>query len=293
MACEGCNLSMSLVTYACDDLAYLCISDLIREGTCPVSRPHFPKVVGLWGTLPTKIYAQLRSCTHPQLYDTYTSKYDLWMGTHGHILYMHTDWLIISPVCQEVCQFWAWFEVLLVELHYVFPRTPSMPTSFSLHRWCLLAYIKSPSPSTCLCFPFPSPPSLYSHRNVWYVDQQTGCVIFLLSSREKAKHGRGGEKQPRCHLHSCILHHLCLPDPTIHHTPNLLVKPFTSIPSNSYASAAFGISARECKTGSLITLVLAASFCFFTINSPTRAHINLRECWSAAFQPWNQFWIEK
>lgn len=136
MACEGCNLSMSLVTYACDDLAYLCISDLIREGICPVSRPHFPKVVGLWGTLPTKIYAQLRSCTHPPLYDTYTSKYDLWMGTHGHILYMHTDWLIISPVCQDVCQFWAWFEVLLVELQYVFPRTACQPHSLSTADAC-------------------------------------------------------------------------------------------------------------------------------------------------------------
>ncbi len=131
----------------------------------------------------------------------------------------------------SVCQFWAWFVVLLDELCV---PAHSMPTSFFLHRWCPLVCIKSPSPSPCLCFPFPSPPFLYPHRNVWYVDQQTECVIFLLSSGEKAGRGRGGEKQPGCHLLSRILHH---PSPrhNDNHTPNLLLWPFTSMPSNSHA----------------------------------------------------------
>lgn len=114
----------------------------------------------------------------------------------------------------------------------------SMPVSFFLHCWCPPACIKSLSPSPCLCFPFPSPTSFYSHRNVWYVDQQTGCVIFPLSSREKPRRGRGGEKQPCCHLHSCILHHLSSPSNKGHHTPNLWW-PFTSVPSHSHAHAVY------------------------------------------------------
>lgn len=45
---------------------------------------------------------------------------------------------------------------------------------------------------------------LYPLRNVWYVDQQTGCVILPLSSGGRG----GGEKQPLCQLHSCNLRHL-------------------------------------------------------------------------------------
>lgn len=81
-------------------------------------------------------------------------------------------------------------------------------------------YQISLSPSPCLCFPFPSPTSFYSHKNVWYVDQQTGCVIFPLSSEKKLRQGRGGEKQPYCHLHSCILHHPSSQTKG-RHTPNL------------------------------------------------------------------------
>lgn len=67
--------------------------------------------------------------------------------------------------------------------------------TFSL---CRLACAQSPSPSACLCLPFSIFPlfSLYSGRNVRYVDQRTGRMIFQLSFRERAKQERGGEKQP-------------------------------------------------------------------------------------------------
>lgn len=94
LPCVVCYVSTSMLTYVRGVLAHACISDLIREGICPVTRPHFPNVVGLWGTLPTKIYTQSSQRYkqhHTQLYYIYSSKYGRWMGTHKRILYMHTD----------------------------------------------------------------------------------------------------------------------------------------------------------------------------------------------------------
>lgn len=183
--------------------------DLNQEGTAPVTRAHFPKVVGLRGTLPNKIYTQ-RADLLRRLFLIWTMRWYI-------CDYMtHTKWYVVSSA--EITwhvSVWAWFVALLVELCV---PMHSMPSSFLLHRWCPPACMKS---HPLLHFVFASlfhlTPSLYPHRNVWYVAQQTGCVIFLLSCVEMARRGRGGEKQPRCRLNSCILHHLSSNPTTIIH----------------------------------------------------------------------------
>lgn len=127
-------------------------------------------------------------------------------------------------VLSLICSSFGWIMCSRAQHANLIPSPPLMPTRL---------YQISFSFSLSL-LPFSISPFLYPHRNVWYVDQQTGCVIFLLSSGEKAGWGRGGEKQPRCHLHSRILHHLSA-RPNDNHTPNLLLWPFTSMPSNSRA----------------------------------------------------------
>lgn len=146
--------------------------------------------------------------------------------THTHSYITHepintSEWVHMCTLCTciqtQTVQITCYVSVLSLICSsgfgwFVFSCTACQPHSFSTAHTC--SSVSNPSPSTCPCFPFPSPPTLYSKRNVWYVDQQTGCVISLLSSREKAKQGRGGEKQPCRHVHSCTLHHLPLPDLT-------------------------------------------------------------------------------
>lgn len=136
--------------------------------------------------------------------------------------------------------------------------------TFSL---CLLACVQYPSPSACLCLPFSISPlfSLYSGRNVRYVDQQMERTIFPLSSRERAKQERSGEKQPP--LPPRLMHPsspLSARSNNPSHT-SAAPKSFTTTPSDSHASTEWALSDKELTTGSLITLGLAASGFFLNV----------------------------
>lgn len=136
--------------------------------------------------------------THTQTHTTHTALHMIlgWV-TYEHPLYIHTDmdWLMIAPVCWRVCVSilslicgsFGWIMCSCTQHANLILSPPMMPAR--LYQ-ISLSFSLSASP-----FQPPLHPSFYSHRNVWYVDQQTGCVIFLLSSGEKARRGRGGGKQ--------------------------------------------------------------------------------------------------
>lgn len=247
--------------------------------------PRFPKVVGLWGALPTKLYTQLRSCIRPQLYYTHTHT-PLNIISEEHILYMHTGQVMISPVYQKVsvltliCGSFGWIMRSRA--------TACQPHSFSA------ADAHSPvsnPPLLLLVFaPLFHLPPLFIRAGMCDMWISRQAVRYSCWAQEgKAKQGRGGEKQPCCHFHSCILHHLSLPDATAHHTPSLVSKAFClrAIPyfCNSCISMRWhggsGVSAQGTQKQDRWSHCIWILCSVLWIN-PSKAHVTLRECWSSA-----------
>lgn len=142
-----------------------------------------------------------------------------------------------------------------------------------VHRTCVLWFWCSVIKHTqyscfnlSFCQFFPSRPLLYSNRNVWYVDQQAGCVwCSCWAPVRRPKKDKVVEKQPRCHFHSCTLHHL---------------PPFSHLYRVCGGQMCYTVSVSNCKTPPLIRLHLG--FAFIPKNIPGRAHVNPLESWYSA-----------
>lgn len=120
--------------------------------------------------------------------------------------------------------------------------------------------------STCLSVHF-------SHLGLSFI--QTGMCDMRISRQgvcdvpaelqcEDQRRTRWWKKQPRCHFHSCTLHHLPAPDWTC--------PPFSHLYRVCGDHMCSTVSVSDCKAAPLIRLHLG--FVFFTKNIPGRAHVN-------------------
>lgn len=214
---------MSMLTYKRDVVAYVCISDLIHERIRLVTRPHFPKVVGLQEIYAHRAHNDTSSThTHTQLYYTYSSKYGLWTGTRK-CMKEDLGWWITSPVHQ-----WGYisFELDLwfLWLNYEFLCIACQPHSLSTAD-AHSSVVNLPLLLLVFASLSISPLSLFTQESVICGSADRVCNI-------PAELRRKGQTRERWWKTTPLPPSPLSPRSNGHQTLNLLLWPFTSMPSN-------------------------------------------------------------
>lgn len=246
----GVNVSMPLVTYVCDDLAYLWISDLIRKG-----RPHFPKR-WVYGELCQLKYMYSSGVAHAHSYITHTPLNVIsgWV----HMCTYCTCRLIDHIACYVsvlslICSSWfGWFMSSHAQHVSLIRSPPLMPAR--LDQISLSFYLS--------LLPFSIPPPLFIHTgmcDMWISRQGVWYPCWALERRPNKKEVVKNN-----------------PAATSIHAPFItslsLIQQLLYVIYFLGTSIAHGISARVSDH-----IGTASGFCFWVyllfMNNPSRAHV--------------------